>query len=207
MGRIILEDSTIFNNDDSYERIRKEKEYLNYITEHINFVKRAYVEYMVPLLDKTCISQLISDNDLKDAIEKLSLTIETHDASKFSDSEFDGYRMKYYPTVSESTRASEDTDFAQTMEDRYNDCWEHHYQTNEHHPEYWYDFENKVAKDMRLQAIIEMLCDWGAMSLKFNSRMLDWWEKDPGGREEKEKIMSENTIKLVDELMYNVLFK
>ena len=95
MGIILKENSYIEQYDDSMERIRKEKEYLDYIIEHINFVKKAYVLYMVPLLDQNNISTLISDEELKDAIEEVALRIETHDAYKYADSEIDGYRVKY----------------------------------------------------------------------------------------------------------------
>ena len=43
MGIILKENSYIEQYDDSMERIRKEKEYLDYIIENINFVKKAYV--------------------------------------------------------------------------------------------------------------------------------------------------------------------
>ena len=203
MGRILLEDSFVNNGDDSSERLKKEQEYLDYIKEHIEFVKKAYVIYFVPLLDKTCISNMISDSELKDAIEKLSLTIETHDASKFSDAEFDGYRAKYYPTQKEAS----DPEMQEALADRYERCWVHHYTTNWHHPEYWYNQETKTAKDMPLIAIVEMICDWEAMGMKFNNIALSWWEKDPEGKAEKEKIMTSKSIQIAEELMYNVIHK
>ena len=203
MGRIILENSLVTVDDDSSERLRKEQEYLDYIKEHIEFVKKAYVIYFAPLLDKTSISNIISDNELKRAIEQLSLTIETHDASKFGDSEFDGYRAKYYPTQAESVNDQ----LQQELADRYEDCWKHHYTTNDHHPEYWYNEETKEAKDMPLIAIIEMICDWEAMGMKFNNIALSWWENDPTGKEEKEKIMTPKSIEIAEELMYNVIHK
>lgn len=203
MGRIILENSKIYDNDDSYERIRKEQEYLEYIKEHIGFVKKAFVMYFAPLMDKSCISNMLSDTQIKQAIIDLAKVIDTHDASKFSDAEFDGYRMKYYPTKKEEV----DPDFPALLEKRYDECWKHHYQTNWHHPEYWYNFETKEAKDMELVAIIEMICDWEAMSLKFGGTAMDWWENKPDGKEEKEKIMSSNTIDILNELLYNVIHK
>lgn len=200
MGIILKENSVIsYNNDDSMERIRLEKEYLNYIIEHINFVKQAYVMYMVPLLEKNTISHLLSDKEIKDAIEELSLYIEQHDASKFSDAEFDGYRQKYYPTKAEKNCTKEEQ---QIIDDRYNECWVHHYTVNDHHPKHWVDSDTNVPRDMTLRAIIEMICDWEAMSLKFKSNTLEWYTNDA---EDEKSAMTDNTKKIVEELLFNVI--
>ena len=199
MGVILNEFSTITDEGDSMERIRKEKEYLEYIQEHINFVKKAYKMFMIALFSVNSISTLISDEELKNAIESLVTDIETHDASKFSDSEFDGYREKYYPTKREQAESEE---YKKEMEERYEECWKHHYQTNDHHPKHWYDEETKTAKDMSLRAIIHMLCDWEAMSLKFNTNTLEWYEKDAT---DEKAVMSQNTKNIVEDLLNNVL--
>lgn len=203
MNTVLLsEASVVFNDDDSYERIRREQEYLEYIIEHINFVKKAYVMYFVPLLDKSGISSKISDEQLKDAIEELALTIETHDASKFSDSEFNGYRAKYYPTRKEES--VDDGEYRKLLDDMYDECWKHHYETNDHHAKHWVDPETNIPRDMSLRAIVEMICDWEAMSMKFNSSTLTWYEND--AKDEKE-CLSPKTKEIVEELLYNVLHK
>lgn len=201
MGQIITE-NIIYDNDDSMERLRKEQEYLNYINEHIDFVKKAYVLYMVPLLanDRNNISSLVSDEELKNAIRQLSLTITTHDASKFSDAEFDAYRAKYHPTKRESQ--IDDEEYKKIMEDKYQEAWKHHYQTNEHHPQHWVDSETGVPTDMSLGAIIEMLCDWEAMSLKFSTNTLEWYENDAT---DEKNAMTDKTRQIVEDLLYNVL--
>ena len=201
MGIILKENSYIEQYDDSMERIRKEKEYLDYIIEHINFVKKAYVLYMVPLLDQNNISTLISDEELKDAIEEVALRIETHDASKFSDSEFDGYRVKYYPTKRENQESEE---FKQEVGERYEECWKHHYTVNKHHPEHWLDHKTGVCTDMTLDAIVEMLCDWEAMSLKFNTNTVEWYKNEAI---DEKKAFSLNTKAIVEDLLFNILHK
>ena len=101
MGNILNETAVVFDDNDSFERNLKEKEYLDYIIDHINNVKKAYEIYMIPLLSANNISSLISDEEFKNAIRTVGEILDTHDASKFSDSEFDGYREKYYPTTRE----------------------------------------------------------------------------------------------------------
>lgn len=205
MGIILNENSLITQDvyeDDSSERINKEQEYLDYINEHIDFVNKAFDLYMVPLLSKNNISSLISNEELKQAILNLQPLIPTHDASKFSDAEFDGYRRKYYPTQVELAKEKEDDSYRQLCEDRYEECWVHHYTVNTHHPKHWYNFETKTATDMSLDAIIEMLCDWEAMSLKFNTSTVKWYEND--AKDEK-SVLSPKTKQIVEDLLYNVL--
>ena len=195
----ILNEATIFADNDSYERNMKEKEYLDYINEHINFVIESFNRYMVPLLSMNNISTLISDEDLKNAIKNVGETINTHDASKFSDSEFDGYREKYYPTTRE---LNGDLSYKSNLEERYQECWKHHYQTNVHHPEHWVDHKNNICQDMSLEAIIEMICDWEAMSLKFGTSTLKWYENNA---DNEKKCFSPKTKEIVEDLLYNVI--
>lgn len=203
MGFVLTENSLITNiEDDSVARLDKEQEYLDYINEHINFVQKAYEMYMAPLLNMTNISTLISDEELKNTIINLKPVIETHDASKFSDAEFDGYRMRWYPTVAEEAKQKEDQELQVTIRERYEKCWEHHYTVNAHHPKHWVDPETGIVKDASLDAIIEMICDWEAMSLKFGTSTLKWYEND--AKDEK-AAMSAKTKQIVEDLMYNVI--
>lgn len=203
MGFVLTENSLITNiEDDSVARLDKEQEYLDYINEHINFVQKAYEMYMLPLLNMTNISTLISDEELKNTIINLKPVIETHDASKFSDAEFDGYRMRWHPTVAEESKQKEDQELQVTIRERYEKCWEHHYTVNAHHPKHWVDPETGIAKDASLDAIIEMICDWEAMSLKFGTSILKWYEND--AKDEK-AAMSAKTKQIVEDLMYNVI--
>jgi hypothetical protein len=204
MGNIInnsciLEDTIITDNNDSYERNLKDQEYLEYIKDHIAKVIECYNKYMVPLLDKNNISTLVSDEELKDAIIRVGKTIDTHDASKFSDSEFEAYRLKWYPATRE---LSSDIINTNEREDLYNDAWEHHYKVNAHHPHHWYNSETNTCTDMTLDAIVEMLCDWEAMSLKFNTSTLEWYENDA---EDEKKCFTAKTKQIVEDLLYNVL--
>jgi hypothetical protein len=197
-----LYENAFINNDNNteqaLERITKEKEYLEYINNHIFNVKKAYLMYFVPLLSKTSISRLVSDDELKNAIRETALKVKVHDASKFSDAEFDGYRMKYYTTTYEAV----DEEFKELAEERFEECWKHHYTNNDHHPKYWVNPETGVPRDMSLPAIIEMICDWESMSIIENSNTVEWYNKF--ATKEKSE-MSENTRKIVEDLLLNVL--
>lgn len=198
MGNILYE-AVVLDDNDSYERNMKEKEYLDYIEEHIFLVNKCYGMYMLPLLKANNISTLISDEELKNAITEVGKYIKTHDASKFSDSEFDGYREKYYPTTRE---LNGDLSYKSNLEERYQECWKHHYETNAHHPEHWLNHEDNTCNDMILEAIVEMICDWEAMSLKFGTSTLKWYEND--AKDEK-RCFSPKTKEIVEDLLYNVI--
>ena len=198
MGNILNETAVVFDDNDSFERNLKEKEYLDYIIDHINNVKKAYEIYMIPLLGANNISSLISDEEFKNAIRTVGETLDTHDASKFSDSEFDGYREKYYPTTRE---LDGDLAYKSNLEERYQECWKHHYTVNAHHPEHWLDHENNTCTDMTLEAIVEMICDWEAMSLKFGTSTLKWYET----ADDEKRCFSVKTKEIVEDLMYNVI--
>ena len=186
MGRVLSEATILYDSTDSMERNNKEKEYLDYIIEHINFVKKAYKMYMMPLLEKMVVSTLISDEELKAAIIKVGLNIDTHDASKFSDSEFDPYRANYSRLVDES----------------YEEAWKHHYTVNAHHPMHWVNPDTGVIEDMTLDAIVEMICDWEAMSIKFNTSTVDWYKTKAI---DEKKAMSDKSKEITEELLFNIL--
>ena len=195
MGNVLNETAMIFSDQDTVNRNKKEKEYLDYINNHISNVKKAYEMYFIPLLSKDSISDLISTQDIKNAIKVASALVQEHDASKFSDDEFDGYRIKYYPTELEKS----DPNWDEYSEARSEECWEHHYRNNPHHPEHWIDKETKTPKDIPLEYIVEMFCDWEAMSMLYDD-MITWYEKEGSKKE-----YSENTRKIIEDLLYNVL--
>lgn len=205
MGIIIHEDGVIASGNSNMERLDKEQEYLDYIEDHIKNVYTAYERLMVPLLDKNNISSIVSDEDIHKAVRDLYHEVKEHDASKFGDDEFDGYRAKYHPTAEE---AAGDDEYQFQMNSRYEDCWKHHYENNDHHAEYWYDFEKGVARDMSLLAILHMICDWEAMSIKFGGTTLDWYENDRvDGKRKKEEFLSPRSKQILEDLMYNVFYK
>lgn len=203
MGIIFTESvEELISQNESIEKNNKQQEYLNYIKTHVYFVQKAFSLYFLPLLDKELISNKISDEELKDAIKRVSITIVDHDASKYSDDEFDGYREKYYPTANELA----DSNFQKHVEERAEQAWVSHYKHNWHHPKYWIDEDTGEIKDMNLDSIIEMICDWSSFSLKEDNplEVLEWYKNKA---EHEKASMSDRTREIVEELLFNVIHR
>ena len=118
----------------------------------------------------------------------------THDLSKFSPVEFFPYAEWFYGEYG----ANIDTTLLliPSLKDKHERCkrqfdkaWEHHQKHNKHHWDYWcYDwnkyYDNMFAlsdckleepADMPLKYIIQMICDWKAMSLKFGGTAQEFY--------------------------------
>jgi len=158
---------------DYYE---SEKAYRDYIYDHIDNVIEMYDKLIVPLKD--------IDNSLELPILDLAKIIHRHDESKFSKAEFEPYREYYYPTDKEKKKVKDDTPFEI--------AWRHHYEHNPHHPNYW------KGRDMSKVFILEMLCDWFAMSKHYGTDCREWWENDA---KDERLAMTDNTIKEVNYLL------
>ena len=113
--------------------------------------------------------------------------IREHDESKFSDAEFEPYAKFWY-----NDKDHYDYDPA------YEAAWDHHWMTNEHHPEYW------MGEDMPLIYILEMLCDWGSFSsAKGNLKELsDYYYNE--ARDDDEKNLSDATKEIIEEILTTV---
>ena len=84
--------NNVVGNNQDPELIQKKKEYILYIDDHIRNVQKAYNDYFVPLLNNetSIVSEVVSKEELLEAIRNVSTQIEEHDASKYFDEEFDG---------------------------------------------------------------------------------------------------------------------
>jgi hypothetical protein len=206
MGVIIHEQFEYSDDIQSKQRIEQEEEYMKYLRNHINNVQKSYRELMLPLLKedsklftKGINRALFSRTELVKAIIAASKDIKVHDASKYTDIEFDPYREHWNPTEVEKTYGE---DYWESVNERYKNAWVHHYQNNNHHPEFWYDFEKGVATDMSLDAIIHMICDWESFTIDSSRSSVDWWLNK--GLEER-KVMSPLTVARVDDILFNLL--
>lgn len=142
------------------EKTRKEREYIDYIKEHIQNVQKAYEEITNMNNDK--IKELYS-NDAK-LVNEVKQRVNIHDASKYQKEEFDAYRRNFHPINDEEKKnAKEDFDKA----------WEHHWKNNDHH---WQARQNTT--ELNKPAVIEMICDWIAMGYKFNDRPYEYYKKN-----------------------------
>ena len=173
--------------------IPENKQYLDYIKEHKENVIKAFERYGPLMVDL-----LYDDNEDKLLLlKKLHEKIEnTHDNSKYEIEEFEPYRRKYFPHNGEEPISDYE----------FNKAWLHHIHNNPHHPEYWiyqdYEELNSNGKSqifyyqMDNDAIIEMLCDWIAMSYKFNNKVYDWYRESNTG-----KILNKDTRFIVEEIL------
>lgn len=147
----------------------KEQEYKNYIEEHIKNTKKAW-ELVQPKL----INEYKIPNSLKEKVDDL---IENHDKSKYSKEEFEAYRKYFFPEEGKEKNKEE-----------FNEAWKHHYTINKHHWQHW------IGKKMPLEYILEQLCDWKAMGMKFGDTPQAYYNKQktkikftPETRKEVEK--------------------
>lgn len=203
MSSIIIREGTEYaNNSDSLDKIQKEKDYISYLETHISNVKKAYINLFLPLVSKELVfnDAPFSPQEFKDAIILAKSAVRMHDMSKWGEAEFEPYRAHWNPTDEEKLRGEE---YQTEVEIAYQNAWEHHYQNNDHHPKFWYDFENNVARDMSLDAIIHMLCDWESFDIDSPSRTVKWYINHSI---EEHKFMSPQTIAKVEYILYNILF-
>jgi adenosyl cobinamide kinase/adenosyl cobinamide phosphate guanylyltransferase len=145
---------------------KKQKEYYNYIKEHKNNVKKIW--------------KLVKNKlDLSDLLNKeITKLINDHDLSKFSEKEFIPYQQNFYPDPNEKPN-----------KEIFEKAWKHHYENNPHHWEFWIQDGHSLL--MPIKFIIEMLCDWSAMGLKFKDLPSEYYEKN------KEKIKINEKVKSV----------
>lgn len=204
MGTILTESATIITSDESLAKNKKEEEYIDYIKEHVNNVCTAFNNYFLTKSSQFAFEVLVNFTffELESAIKELSKgRIYEHDLSKYSEEEFEPYRAKYYPTEKETSGL---TDEAKSLiEKNAGIAWQHHYRTNPHHPKYWIDKETGNPIDMDLISIIEMICDWEAMSIKFGGSTVDWYNTKA---DKEKKAMTDRTKNIVEELL-NIIYK
>lgn len=136
--------------------LEKENEYKDYINEHIKTVKLVWSQFKKVAAEKLTYDQ-------EQLIDRLIID---HDKSKFDAQEFYGYRQYFYPCEKAIVDESE-----------FDISWNHHQNNNPHHWEYWimYDGGKNTVLPMRETDIIEMLCDWTAMSIKFGNTPSRWF--------------------------------
>lgn len=190
---VILEGNfiSVANSSNSLEKNQKEEEYIEYIEKHRQGVMDAYEKYFRPLMGQELDLKTCSNDKFQEALELCVNNISEHDMSKYSDIEFQPYRLKWYPTVDEEL-ALKNSDIFNQMRADYDEAWKHHVKNNPHHPGYWIQDDGSILT-MELRYIIEMLCDW----LSFGEDIRTWYLS--AGREKSE--MSPKTKEIVEELM------
>lgn len=149
----------------SEEQRKKEKEYKKYIDEHIKNVNKAWD---IMKRNKKVMDYIssIDSADISFTVAALDGQIKAHDMSKFSVEEWEPYRMHHH-SVDEQEKIDSQAE--------YEKAWEHHYTNNLHHWNWW-AYNNQQDK-MTLNYVIEMCCDWIAMSMKFGGDAYHWYLK------------------------------
>ena len=108
-----------------------------------------------------------------DLVKDIMLRSQMHDDSKRQNPEFIPYVWRYYRTTWRNKGMS-DTRVKDFMQDpslikAIDDAITHHVLNNRHHPEY-----HRTPDDMSYADIIEMCCDWYAMSQEHGTSIDDW---------------------------------
>lgn len=142
--------------------IDQEQEYRNYIRRHRANVKAAFYLWK----EKSVTGNVLFSEEENFNVEKL---IDIHDLSKYSKEEFEAYRKKFFPNSHEET--FKEFEFEQAVA--------HHYNNNPHHWQWWVipKAEN-VCIPMPTIYIVEMLCDWTAMSFQKGGSVIEWFESE-----------------------------
>lgn len=149
------------DNIEIIEQIKKTREYLDYVEEHVLNVQKAW-----NVLKEKCKTMRF----IWDDFYYFSITDEIyrHDLSKLSENEFIQYRKSFYPT---------------NLEEKYNmsTAWEHH---KKHNPHHWENWTTKTLIHPNTWEIycVHMVCDWMAMGYKFGDTAKQYYESN------KEKI-------------------
>lgn len=192
---IILEGNYInmlSDSSGSLEKNQKQEEYMDYIEGHRNRVQEAYEKYFIPLIDQDIDLNSCSNEEFQIGLKEAQSNIAIHDESKYSNAEFDAYRLRFYPTTEESEYLQSGDAKIQQQQD-FEDAWEHHYKNNPHHPKYWVQEDGSI-RDMDIKYIIEMLCDW----LSFGGDIRVWYANKA---DVEKKCMTIRTKEITEELM------
>ena len=179
-------------SNETISKITQEDKYQVYINEHIENVTRAWQNMKsIPSL-KDLIMKIwdkdTSSIDIESIYNTTESNIQVHDASKRGPDEFEYYRRNFYPV-----NDKEKEDNLQNFEK----AWEHHYTNNMHHWDWWAISGNK--EKMPLPFVLEMCCDWIAMSMKYNKEDAIGWYKTNKRQiklGKKQKLMAESVLQL-----------
>lgn len=159
----IIQMAIINDPNISEEQRKQEIAYKNYVDEHIYNVKQAWFKMRQI---RKIVDFIIREDQTNSAFIMACIDnqIQTHDASKYSLDEWEPYRKNFNP-VNAQEKEDNIADFER--------AWNHHYMCNLHHWNFWYLY-NQIDK-MPLCFVVEMCCDWIAMSMKFGGNAVDWY--------------------------------
>ena len=168
---------------DKRELVRKRDQYRKYIGTHIENVRKAWYNMkrstgclatiemyrgQFTSLDTVLNKNINIEADARPTINVIDDLITKHDMSKYTKEEFEPYRKHFYPINDEEKENSEV---------EFEEAWKHHYENNLHHWNWWSKIGQK--NNMPMNYVIEMCCDWIAMSMVFSdSNAYEWYQNN-----------------------------
>ena len=202
--------STLYGAMDQLDLLVQREKYNSYILEHQKNVLLAYNKLFT---NPDVIAGLERKGIIAEHLSVLRKELVHHDDSKFSDEEFEPYRKKFFKTKQEEEgKESEEDKMIQA--EAYESAWKHHYLSNPHHPEHWswrpdqtipMKFSStrlETATPMDTVSILHMLCDWEAMSIKFGTNTLNWYNTEA---QDEKKAMNPETKERVEQI-FTILY-
>lgn len=161
----------------SEEQRKQEKAYKKYVDEHRANVKKAWENIKNNKKIMDYVKQ--ETGSIEFFRMQLDSQVQCHDMSKYDLEEWEAYRINHFPV--------DDQEIEDNKAD-YDKAWIHHYTVNLHHPDWW--SINKKQDSMPFAFVVEMCCDWIAMSMKFGGDAYHWYlenkkEKDLGVKQDE----------------------
>lgn len=162
----------------SKEQRAKELEQKQYTDTHISNVKKVWsiMSTKNSIIEFICNEGQMMKSIVIPTIEAMVLS---HDSSKYGIEEWEPYRKYYFPV---------DDMEKQSAQAEYEAALQHHYMHNMHHPEFWVNNKN----DMPMTSVVEMCCDWIAVSMIKGGTALEFYNKyfnkDKLGEAQKEWV-------------------
>ena len=197
----------VSGNIQDKEYLLKKAEYLKYIFNHVKNVRKGY-DILFGSKKYIKFPTGVSNIEWRDSVNALNNIVNKHDESKYTEAEFEPYRRHFYPTELEK---QQDEEMQRQAEKEFEEAWEHHYKTNDHHPEYWkYINEDgsridegakphEVGAPMTLMAVMHMFCDWFAMdTFQGLSDHAEWYKSDKS--KEERACLNPKTKELIKEM-------
>ena len=135
---------------EGYKYILRTREYLDYMEEHLDNVRKAFFE-----LTKACDGMTWVGDDY--TWWNLHKEVLEHDVSKFTRYEFTQYRDYFFGDKK-----------GPIIKQNFSFAWDHHKSNNHHH---WETLRNESD-------IVHMLVDWTAMSYKFKDTPWEYYENN-----------------------------
>lgn len=172
--------------------LQQKEKYEEYINDHIANVQGAYA---LALMAFKHVFPGVYKN--KSHYNQLMYNLKHHDMSKNDQNEFWYYAARFFPINGTDPESK-------IVKDNFQIAWLHHVHNNPHHPAHWalVDDGKVIILNMPDIYIIEMICDWMAMSKYYNSTTKEYWKS-----ESAQKLpISEYTKSKINEVLNNIYF-